>query len=117
MGMILNWVYETKQELNNPDQVRVDCIVVEADFLSSGLHNIYSYSLLPKELGNLYFHQLIHFVMFVLRRVYLHKKTTITPQKTQFNIFTLYSPYKFYFANYILFYSCLKVGNCCLYKI
>lgn len=63
MGMILNWVYETKQELNNPDQVRVDCIVVEADFLSSGLHNIYS--LLPKELGNLYFHQLVRFVMFV----------------------------------------------------
>lgn len=64
MGMILNWVYETKQELNNPDQVRVDCIVVEADFLSSGLHNIYS--LLPEEeLGNLYFHQLVRFVMFV----------------------------------------------------
>lgn len=71
MGMILNWVYETKQELNNPDQVRVDCIVVEADFLFSGLHNIYSYSLLPKELGNLYFHQLVRFVMFVLRGVYL----------------------------------------------
>lgn len=65
MGMILNWVYETKQELNNPDQVRVDCIVVEADFPSSGLHNIYSYSLLPKELGNLYFHQLVHFVVCV----------------------------------------------------
>lgn len=74
MGMILNWVYETKQELNNPDQVRVDCIVVEADFLSSGLHNIYSYPLLPKELGNLYFHQLVHFVMFVLRGVYLQQQ-------------------------------------------
>lgn len=74
MGMILNWVYETKQELNNPDQVRVDCIVVEADFLSSGLHNIYSYFLLPKELGNLYFHQLVRFVMLVLRGVYLQQQ-------------------------------------------
>lgn len=64
MGMILNWVYETKQELNNPDQVRVDCIVVEADFLSSGLHNICS--LLSKELGNVYFRQPLQFVMFLL---------------------------------------------------
>lgn len=67
MGMILNWVYETKQELNNPDQVRVDCIVVEADFLSSGLHNICS--LLSKELGNVYFRQPLQFVMFLLRGV------------------------------------------------
>lgn len=73
MGMILNWVYETKQELNNPDQVRVDCIVVEADFLSSGLHNICS--LLSKELGNVYFRQPLQFVMFVLRGVYLQKYT------------------------------------------
>lgn len=85
--MILNWVYETKQELNNPDQVRVDCIVVEADFLSSGLHNIYSYSLLPKELGNLYFHQLVHFVMFVLRGVIFTTKKLLLHRRKLNSIF------------------------------
>lgn len=89
MGMILNWVYETKQELNNPDQVRVDCIVVEADFLSSGLYNIYSYSLLPKELGNLYFHQLVHFVMFVLMGVYLQQQKLLLNRRRLNSIFLL----------------------------
>lgn len=89
MGMILNWVYETKQELNNPDQVRVDCIVVEADFLSSGLHNIYSYSLLPKDLGNFYFHKLVHFVMFVLRGVYLQQQKLLLNRRRLNSIFLL----------------------------
>lgn len=114
MGMILNWVYGTKQELNNPDQVRVDCIVVEADFLSSGLHNIYS--LLSKELGSLCSRQLLQFVIFVLRGIY---DIILMVDRRRFNLTFLFRIVQkcYDFTNFIHCSNFYDVGKYFLLKI